>query len=214
MDPEPFSRVLAALGYWYNNAQVSIEMNNDCGGACHFIFTRVLEYENFFRWERYDKIGVSQTNYVGWVTNNKTRGYLLSKFRLGINEGTLVLRSKALVDQCLNFARAEGETRYEDQEGSGDRTLAAMICIWCAHSSDWGQEAAMKPKVAGDPTRDYANTVSFPGDRNDPWDEQRQGRHLTDTVPKDVTLWEEATVNRKGNEQGLELQDGEDWKLY
>lgn len=214
MDAEPFSRVLAALGYWYNTAQVSIEMNNDCGGACHFNFTRILEYPNWFQWERYDKISVSKTNYVGWVTNNKTRGYLLSKFRLGINEGTLVLRSKPLVDQCLNFARAEGEVRYEDQEGSGDRVLSSMICIWCAHSSEWGQEAAMKPKPAEDTSRDYENTVSFPGEAADPWDQHREPRHLTDKVPSDVTMWEEASGRQEQPEGGLPLDPTETWKLF
>lgn len=187
MDTEPFARVLAALGYWYNEAQVAIEMNNECGGACHTYFTRALEYPNWFQWERYDRAVVAKTNYIGWVTNNKTRGYLLSKYRQGINESTIVMRSKALVDQCLSFSRADGETRWEDQEGSGDRVLAAMICIWCAHASDWGLEAAMKPVVPKDSSRDFANSVEFPGDEYIP-DPDRP--HLTDDVPGDVGMYE------------------------
>ncbi len=149
MDPEPFARVLAALGYWYNEAQVSIEMNNECGGSCHTEFTKMLQYPNWFQWQRTDTLITKPTNYLGWVTNDRTRRELISKTRTRINEGTVVLRSKPLVDQLLNFARDDGGRRYEDQEGSGDRAMALMVCILCAHISDWALEAAMKPPPPG-----------------------------------------------------------------
>jgi hypothetical protein len=71
INPTPYASVLAALGYFYNTAQVAVECN-DVGTTTNNELMRVLQYQNLFRWKHYDKIKHSITDWFGWYTNSKT----------------------------------------------------------------------------------------------------------------------------------------------
>lgn len=200
INPTPYAYVLAALGYWYNEGQIVVECN-DVGNATNSHLMRVIEYPNLFRWKHYDKIRNFMTDWMGWFTNSKTRDLIIAKFREALDEGSLIIRSDKLVDECLDFSSID-DSRFEGQSGKDDRVFAAMICNFCSHDSDWGLEAAMAPdkKEEREKGKDFINT-----DYSPVWDEGRRDKVFSREereVPKDYTLYEEM-------EHG-----SEDWKLF
>jgi hypothetical protein len=144
IDPTPFAGIVVALALYYNQAELAIECN-DIGLGMNSDVWRNYEYDRLFRWKKYDKITNFTTDFFGWQTNSKTRPMLIYKFREGINDGSLVVRSTELIDECMDFSQGDNTNRFEGQNGNDDRVFAAMIARFCAHDSDWAMEQAAMP---------------------------------------------------------------------
>ena len=145
INPTPFGHVIVGLAKWYNQCQVALEINA-VGEKTYIEIFRVLEYPNLFRWKHYDKIKNFYTDFMGWVTNHKTRDLIITNMRERIVDKTVVLYSYDLLNEMLDFGGEEEGDRFEGQNTNDDRVMAAMICLWCAHDSDYGQQAAMQPR--------------------------------------------------------------------
>jgi hypothetical protein len=193
INPGPFGHVVCAIGYWYNEAQISIECN-DVGQATNAEVMRIIQYENLFRWKHYDKVKNFITDYFGWFTSVKTRPLIIAKFREFMDDKMIVIRSEWLIDECLDFSSQDG-SRFEGQATNDDRVMAMMIGLFCAHDSEWGMEAASQPKRTPEELKnarmqDFANSEFSPVyDANRPgkmlpYDEERK-------IPKDFMLHNE-----------------------
>ena len=147
-NPTDFGQICAALGYLYNTCQVAIEVDG-IGLAAYLELYKNCEYPNLFRWKNYDKIKNQFTDYMGWVTNWKNRPLLISKMREAVMQSTIVLKSERLVDEMMDFGQADDDARIEGQDTPDDRVMAAMICNFCAHDSDYGQRAQSAPRQEG-----------------------------------------------------------------
>lgn len=162
INPTPYARVLAALGYWYGNAEIAVECN-DIGLKTSLDLLKTLEYPNLFRWKHYDKIKNFLSDFMGWYTNSKTRDLLISAMRESTDDGTIVIYSEDLIEEMQDFGAEEIGARFEGQEGNDDRTFGAMITKFCAHDSDYGKQAAAKSRAPGDKESvikaDYQNTA-------------------------------------------------------
>lgn len=145
INPTPLAHVAAAIGYWYNTAQIAVECN-DVGVATNNELFRILEYENIYRWKHVDKIKNFLTDHMGWYTNHKTRDTIISKTREAIMEKTLVLRSVKLLDQMMDFSSEDGG-KFEGQNTKDDRVMSLLICRYCAHDSDYGKSASSQPRT-------------------------------------------------------------------
>ncbi len=204
INPTPFAQVLAAIGYFYNTAQIAVECN-DIGLAANNHLFRMLEYPNCFRWKHYDKIRNFMTDFFGWYTNSKTRPQIIAKFREAIDEGTIVLRSRGLVDECLDFSAVDQSSiRFEGQDTNDDRVLAIMIGNFCAHDSDWGVEMASAPREERRSDVDYVNTEFSPVH------DQRgfRQRMLTERkIPSEVIMYSDQELS------GVVAPEDR-WKLY
>jgi hypothetical protein len=132
INPEPFGDACAALGYWYNSAELSIECN-DVGISTQNRVNRQLGYPNQYRWKHFDKVKNFITEFLGWYTNSKTRPLIIAKFRRFMDENLVVIRSERLIDEALDFSREYDELRFEGQSGNDDTIMAAMIALFCAH---------------------------------------------------------------------------------
>ena len=163
ISPTPFGCVLAALGYFYNEAQIAVECN-DVGILTDQVLFRELDYPNVFRWKHYDKIKNFQSDFLGWYTNSKTRDMIIAKLREAIDDHTLVIRSTETIEELIDFAQEEVGARFEGQSGNDDRAMSLMICRFCAHDSDYGQQAASAPRMTPEEKKrtDYVNTDFAP----------------------------------------------------
>lgn len=203
INPTPYANTLAAIGYWYNTAQIAVECN-DVGLTTNNHMMRVLEYPNLFRWKFYDKIKNFISEYLGWYTNSKTRDQIIAKFREYIDDDMVIVRSEGLINECFDFA-SEDDSRFEGQSTHDDRVFAMMICIFCAHDSDgWDVDSQPHtPKVHKEPVKgvDFANTDYSP---------VHDGKRERDIIPNaenenqpdDYTLWDNS--GDSGND--------EDWR--
>lgn len=167
INPTPYASVLAGLGFYYNTAEIAVECNNDVGGTTNNQLLRVIEYPNMFRWKHYDKIKNYFSDFMGWYTNSKTRGQIITKMRESISDGTIIIRSEAMIEEMRNFAREEGERRYEGQGTDDDRVMSGMICIFCPHDMDWGVDKTESEEEDEETIRkrkreDYINTDYAP----------------------------------------------------
>lgn len=148
MNPTPFAYVIAAIGTYYNDAEVSPECNG-VGKVTVNELNRNVEYNNIYRWKHLDKLKNTLTNYLGWETNWKSKEAIIAKMNEAIIERSLTLRSKLLIDEMLDFAYDDDEaTRARGQGTKDDRVMAMMICRYCAHDSDYGKAAMARPMSA------------------------------------------------------------------
>jgi hypothetical protein len=215
INPTPLGDVVCAMAKWYNNCQIAVECNGPGLTTNSHIF-RELGYYNIFRWKHYDKIKNFMTDLLGWWTNVKTRDSLITKFSEALDDRSMIIRSKWLIDECLDFAADEGSSRFEAQgEAHDDRVFAAMISLFCAHDSDYGRKAAME--VRGDRItdeerrkRDFFNTDASP--IHDKPSSVRGVLHYEREVPAELIMYSELDGTER-NPTGDDTAS-DDWKTF
>ena len=147
INPTDLANVAAAIGYWYNQCEIAIEVNNEGAVTNNHIF-RVLEYDPLYRWKYIDKISNFITPYFGWYTNSKTRPLIIVKGREALMEKTIILRSEDLVDEMMAFTREEDEEKFMGRGTPDDRVMALLITRYCAHEFDYADQVATHSKVS------------------------------------------------------------------
>jgi hypothetical protein len=139
VDAVELSRVVYLLGKAYNNALIAMEVGTASGGGelCQWELTGKLGYQNIFRWKNYDsKNPVS--NKFGWVTNARTRPMLITNAIRWLRQKIWKPQSPTFLDEVRTFVREEEEAKAKAVSGTFDDTvIAGMICIFCAHESDF-----------------------------------------------------------------------------
>jgi hypothetical protein len=148
INPTPYGDLLAGLGYWYNQAEIAVEVDG-VGMKTYIQISRIIEYPNLFRWKHYDRVKNAFSDLMGWVTNQKTRSLIITQLRERLMENTVSLYSYELLDEMMDFSQDEDGGRFEGQNTNDDRVFAMMIALWCAHDSDFGQSAASSPAPIG-----------------------------------------------------------------
>lgn len=145
INPTAFAYVIAAIGYHYNSAEISVECNN-VGKVTNNEIYRTIEYENVYVWKHLDKIRNARTNFFGWETNYKSKEAAIAKMNESINERSIMLYSKWLIDEMMDFSYDDdGQGSASGDATKDDRVMAMMICRYCAHDSDYGKKAMARP---------------------------------------------------------------------
>jgi hypothetical protein len=139
--PGKFARIIAALGYMYNTAEIAPECNTITSVASDLV--KVLLYPKWYRWMREDKAKNAFSNFIGWLTTFRNRNELIGRFRQALNEWTVVIRSEKDIDEMFDFVEVEeGSERYEARSGThDDATMALMITYYCA--------TQLRPRIDG-----------------------------------------------------------------
>lgn len=159
--PGQFARVLAAIGYLYNTAEISPECNTITTVVSDLC--KVIMYPKWYRWMREDKARNMYSNFIGWQTTFRNKNELLGRFRSALDEWTVIIRSEADVDEMFDFVEVEeGSERYEARIGAhDDRTMALLIAYYCA--------TQLRPRMDGTleenkppSDQDWANTEFSP----------------------------------------------------
>lgn len=191
INPTPYANVVAALGYWYNTAQISLECN-DVGLSSNAQLMRFLEYPNLFRWKHYDKVSNFISNYLGWFTNAKTRDQIIAKFREYLDDDMIIVHNEELINECLDFSAEEEGERFQGQSTHDDRVFAMMIAVFCAHDMEsYGGEQPIRPSAK----REIPKGVDFCNTDYSPLFDAKREKDIVpneDEPPKDYALWDEA----------------------
>ena len=158
--PGKFARIIAALGYMYNTAEIAPECNTITSVASDLV--KVILYPKWYRWMREDKAKNAFSNFIGWLTTFRNRNELIGRFRQALNEWTVVIRSEADIDEMHDFVEVEeGTERYEARSGEhDDSVMAMMIAYYCATQLrpriDANIEEKKEPSDAGWQNTDYS----------------------------------------------------------
>jgi hypothetical protein len=127
-NPSHFARILAALGYWYNTAEIAVEYMK-AGVTTGDELLHQLDYPNLYRWRHEDKIGNTLTQHVHWQTVQRTRENAINRVNEGLLDRTLHIRNKLLIEEMRNFGRLDGESKAEGFEDTDDATMALVITL-------------------------------------------------------------------------------------
>jgi hypothetical protein len=136
--PKAFAHVIAAIGLFYNSAEVAIEYEAD--GITTGNEIRDLDYPNLYRPQWRDKIVNQNTNWLHFVTNHKTRTEIIGTMNEALLERRIIqgktlisvmIRSAGLLDEMYDFAEIERGGRIEGQGNHDDSVMASMICLYC-----------------------------------------------------------------------------------
>jgi len=144
INPYGLADVVAALAYWYYMPEVCIEVTG-VGIVTNGELQRAIEYDEMYRWKHIDKIKGVMTDYTGFVTNDKSRKAIVAKTARSVIQKTIIIRSKWLINEMIDFAQEYEGGKFEAQEGNDDRVMAFMIAHYCSHESEYGQDAMSQP---------------------------------------------------------------------
>jgi hypothetical protein len=138
--PHLFARLLAALGYYYNNARLAVE-NDQYGFAVLVELRRELFYGHLYHYRDYT---AKRRDELGWPTNSRTRPLMIADLGAALAEGAILMRSPELIAQCLNFVIKEGG-RQEALEGSHDDLVVAACIAWQVRKQPVARWSTQRP---------------------------------------------------------------------
>jgi intein/homing endonuclease len=131
INPSALAGVVAAIGWWYNEALVAVEVNS-YGEATNFKLMRQYEYENVYRFKRLDRITNFITNITGWLSTSKSTDSLMAAMSTAFLEDSLVINCKWTMDEFNDYTEegARGKNAHDDLVD------ALQIALFCGHEGE------------------------------------------------------------------------------
>lgn len=116
LDPDQFAYELIKVGRFYHGAQLLCERNGP-GFAVNADLVR--SYGHVYHERVLGRDGMPITKRFGWLTNAKTRDFMLSQFKEEIRTGAVALRDARLIEECKTFVvndegKAQADAGYTD----------------------------------------------------------------------------------------------------
>ncbi|HLO14168.1 MAG TPA: hypothetical protein VK206_05025, partial [Anaerolineales bacterium] len=100
--PREFGDILAAIGRFYNDAQIASEVNS-FGISTLERLQKV--YRNLYLWRKRDTVGVKFTGKFGWQTNYESKNLMVNLLREKLYYQQVVIHSRVLWNELRNFCR-------------------------------------------------------------------------------------------------------------
>lgn len=127
-----FASTIAAMGYWYNECEISVEYKAS-GITTGDTIRMDLGYPRLYRPRVKDRVNTQMTNYVHFETNSKNRQGLINTMIECLMDKTVVLRSDMLMEEMRDFATldASGEGTFAGLGNHDDGVFAAMLALYC-----------------------------------------------------------------------------------
>jgi hypothetical protein len=135
MEPDAFGTLLAELGRFYGDAQIIVERNN------HGILTnRVLNvdesYPHLYQESVYDKVTDSETDHIGFQTNQKTKPLVIDKLRAHIRDKALeIYDEETLLEMKTFIVTRSGKLQAE--QGKHDDCVMALALVDHINEGEW-----------------------------------------------------------------------------
>ena len=133
-DPVELGQFACILARYFNNAMLSIEINN------HGLTTQAeaqRHYWNFYRWQYFDRLSSkSYSTKVGWETNMSTKPLLIDRAVASLRDDLVEINSAGLIDEMWKYVRVPGTTSYEAEAGHDDRVMAFLIALTTLYVDD------------------------------------------------------------------------------
>jgi hypothetical protein len=149
-----FFHVLAALGWYYNQAVIAVERNS-VGSAVVDLLITVAQYPELYRATVFARADVDGPNAdVGWTTNQHTRGLLIARIHQALASGVPFTRDQQLCNELRTMQydnKGEARARGADKD---DRVMAFGIALQARYELLRGGIGATPEKVAAKPWSD------------------------------------------------------------
>jgi hypothetical protein len=141
--PERFAHLLSALAWHYRRAMLAVERNNH-GHSVLNTLRNVLHYPLLYQHVRYDhRVGQQVT--LGWPTDQSTKPILVDDLAGAIAGGHLIIRSQAVIDECMTFITTDTGAQ-EAQEGKYDDRVMALGIAWQVRKRPQARGSTERPE--------------------------------------------------------------------
>jgi len=167
IDPDLLGGVVFAIGKFYNDALVGVEVNN------HGIATAAHLKNNFYRnlymreTAEDDQFQVRTTKF-GWTTNKKTKPIMISELQRSIREGDIIDLDIVFIREAMSYVKKD-DGSMAAQEGQHDDTvmakaIALQMADWSPYDTEYAKEKIHKPiKRNTHATKSNSSTYSDDG---------------------------------------------------
>lgn len=128
--PREFGDILAAIGRFYNTAQIANEVNTF--GMSTLGRLQEMAYPSQYLWRKRDGIGIKFTGKVGWVTSYESKNLIVNLMREKLYYRQVVIHSRVLWDEMRNFVRdftPTGLVTYSAAVNYDDCVMAFCIAV-------------------------------------------------------------------------------------
>lgn len=122
-----FAKKLNDMGRKYNNALMVVEMNS--GGPTMMSLKTLLYPSIYFRPAKFENLGESISEKIGWRTTRINRQLLINDFDKIFREGGLLLHSKILLDEMLTFIYDKNGDMNADKGYYDDCIFAVSVAL-------------------------------------------------------------------------------------
>lgn len=127
--PKRAAHVAAAIGIFYNTCEIACEYKAD--GVTTGNELRDMDYPNLYRPQFRDRITQQASNYLHWVTNEKTRDEIIGCMNEALLDRSVVVRSEDLIDEMIDFGAIDVGGKQQGQGNEDDGCMASMIGLFC-----------------------------------------------------------------------------------
>lgn len=144
-----YADVLAAIGRFYNHAQIAPEVNVGVTTAARL----GKIYENVYIWRKRDTVAVKFTGKLGWETSYESKRFMVEHVRSKIYYQQVTVRSQVLWDELKNFGMdwtPTGMITYRAFKGHDDCVLAWMIAIVTSDDENFERSIPAEQPTQGD----------------------------------------------------------------
>jgi len=104
IDPDRLAPIVAAIGYYYNEAVVGVEINNH--GLTTITSLRAI-YNRHYKRTTFDKMVNTQVDKIGWHTNTKTKVLLIDDLARVIRDELIEVHDEDLKKEMNTYVREE-----------------------------------------------------------------------------------------------------------
>lgn len=145
--PASYARLVAALGYWYNGAEIACEYQGPGISAGDKL--KDLDYPALYRPQHRDRIGSTMGVHLHWMTTMKTRDGIIGTLNEALLENSIIIRSDDLVEECVDFSSLNGGGRFEGMDNNDDAVMSFMIALYCARETQQFLKALPSSSAGG-----------------------------------------------------------------
>ncbi len=131
--PKKFAHVVAAIGLFYNSAEVANEYMKD--GITTGNELRDMDYPSLYRPQYKDRLTHQASNYLHWLTTSKTRDEIIGTMNEALLDHSVILRDADLLDEMIDFAEMETGGKTQGQGNNDDGVITSMIGLYCARET-------------------------------------------------------------------------------
>lgn len=126
LPPDIFANKLNKWGRLYNNALMVVEVNNH--GLTTLTILRQLVYPTlYFRPTKFETIGQTTSDKIGWKTTKMTRPLLIDDFAQAVRDNLLTIHSKELLNEMSVFVYNDSGNMQPQEGFKDDGIFAAGI---------------------------------------------------------------------------------------
>lgn len=128
MAPDRFGNFIDKYGRIYNNALVVVEINNH--GLTTVTALKNKMYPHlYFQPAKFDKMGTSYSDRLGWKTTMVTRPLMIDDLREALSDGSYKIHTEKTLDEMLTFVFDDRGNMVSQSSFHDDTIFATAICL-------------------------------------------------------------------------------------